>query len=69
VSLSCINLTHVKDYVLSCKILCATPKLLSKVVVLFEGNFTIDLCCLSLIITRVVVDYRIVRWDLRSRSS
>ena len=55
---------------LSCKLLCATPKLLSKVVVvLFEGNFTIDLCCLSLIITGVVVDCRIVRWDLRSRSS
>jgi len=35
----------------------------------FEGNFIIDLCCLSLIITGDVVDYRIVRWDLRSRSS
>jgi len=33
VSLSCISLIHVKDCMLSCKLLCATPKILSKAVV------------------------------------
>jgi len=35
---------------------------------LFEGNFNVCLC-LSLIITGVVIDCRIVRWDLRFKSS
>jgi hypothetical protein len=47
---------------------CATPKLLSKVVVV-GLKVTSSFVCLKLIITGAVIDYRIVRWDLRSRSS
>ena len=54
---------------LICKLLCATPKLLSKVVVICLKVTTFLCLCFSLIITGVVVDCRIVRWDLRYRSS
>jgi hypothetical protein len=69
VSLSCISLIHVKDCVLSCKLLCATPKLLSKVVVVCLKVTSPFCLCLNLIITGVVVDCMIMRSDLRSRSS
>jgi hypothetical protein len=47
---------------------CATPKLLSKVVVVCL-KVTSSFVCLNLKITGVVIGCRIVRWDLRSRSS
>ena len=63
VSLSCITLIHVKDCLLSCNS-CAWKQDCS----LFL-KVTSSFLCLNMIILGIVIDCRIVRWDLRSTTS